>query len=322
MNVPIPHLDIKSKSVVAQLNTLEIVPVRTQGLDTPEEKDKPVLLVMHGMGCGFGVFNKNLDALAEEYHVFAIDILGFGGSSRVMFPKSQDGSAAENLFVEAIHAWKQQMGIQKLVVCGHSFGGYLATCFALRYPEEASALMLIDPWGFPEPDHENLLRKPFSSRMINQFLFGMIKPVTFLRCLGPLGPSTFARMRQHVVGSKHDASEREMMLSYLYHANAHARGTGAAAFQTLCLPSATAKRPLLSRFAALPPEIPVSFIYGESSWISARSGLLARSLRPPSAHTSVDTIQNAGHNVHLDQPAVFNAVVKNVAKNLKRLRVR
>lgn len=95
MNVPIPHLDIKSKSVVAQLNTLEIVPVRTQGLDTPEEKDKPVLLVMHGMGCGFGVFNKNLDALAEEYHVFAIDILGFGGSSRVMFPKSQDGSAAE-----------------------------------------------------------------------------------------------------------------------------------------------------------------------------------------------------------------------------------
>eukprot|EP00961_Rhodomonas_salina_P168730 2273933-Rhodomonas_salina.1 len=135
MNVPIPHLDIKSKSVVAQLNTLEIVPVRTQGLDTPEEKDKPVLLVMHGMGCGFGVFNKNLDALAEEYHVFAIDILGFGGSSRVMFPKSQDGSAAEdahckretgggdltlmflqNLFVEAIHAWKQQMGIQKLVV--------------------------------------------------------------------------------------------------------------------------------------------------------------------------------------------------------------
>jgi len=35
-------------------------------------------------------------------------------------------------------------------LCGHSFGGYIATVFALRYPENISKLLLLSPVGVPE----------------------------------------------------------------------------------------------------------------------------------------------------------------------------
>mmetsp|Transcript_5068 Transcript_5068/g.10137 ORF Transcript_5068/g.10137 Transcript_5068/m.10137 type:complete len:297 (-) Transcript_5068:209-1099(-) len=289
-------------------------------LETAKKSDKPVLLLMHGMGCGHGVFVNNLDALAEHYHVYAIDILGFGGSSRVTFPKDKDGQAAEDLFVDSIDAWKRQMGIKKMVIGGHSFGGYLSACYALRHPENVSGLLLVDPWGFSEVNPEEVKKRSWSRRALGTLFFEILEPIKVLRVLGPWGPGLFNRVRQHMVGSTHDPSAREAMLHYLYHANAHASGTGASAFQTLCLPFAYAKRPLLQRIANLPSDLPVQFIYGSRSWISSSSGLLARAIRGPAAYTGVETIKGAGHNVHLDQPELFNQLMANVAKKLTGMR--
>ncbi|KAJ1465612.1 Alpha/Beta hydrolase protein, partial [Baffinella frigidus] len=63
-------------------------------------------------------------------------------------------TAAESLFIDALEAWRISLGIDRLVVFGHSFGGYIATCYALRYPQSVSGLILNDPWGFPSPEPE------------------------------------------------------------------------------------------------------------------------------------------------------------------------
>jgi len=67
--------------------------------------------------------------------------------------------------VEGLEKWRQKMGIKKLVLCGHSLGGYVATKYTKKNPDVVIGLMLISPAGvWPEPpdfqkEMEEFLRK-------------------------------------------------------------------------------------------------------------------------------------------------------------------
>jgi abhydrolase domain-containing protein 5 len=73
--------------------------------------------------------------------------LGFGRSSRPVF--STDALDAEREFVQSIEEWRREMQLEKFVLLGHSMGGFLATSYAIRYPNRVSHVILADPWGFP-----------------------------------------------------------------------------------------------------------------------------------------------------------------------------
>ena len=76
--------------------------------------------------------------------MYAIDLLGFGRSSRPDFPL--DEAETEALFVDTLEAWRSALGLDTMVLLGHSFGGYQVGAYALCHPERVNHIIFADPW--------------------------------------------------------------------------------------------------------------------------------------------------------------------------------
>jgi pimeloyl-ACP methyl ester carboxylesterase len=109
--------------------------------------DAPPIVLIHGAGCnledmrlGFG------ERLSARHRVILIDRPGMGWSKR----KTHDGSAPQ--FQAAIlREVLDRLGVERAVIVGHSWGGALATSFALDYPDRAEALILLASPLYPHP---------------------------------------------------------------------------------------------------------------------------------------------------------------------------
>ena len=49
--------------------------------------------------------------------------------------------------IEGLEAWRQKIGIEKMILSGHSLGAYIATKYASKYSERIISLPLISPAG-------------------------------------------------------------------------------------------------------------------------------------------------------------------------------
>uniref|UniRef100_A0A7N8YED3 1-acylglycerol-3-phosphate O-acyltransferase ABHD5 n=1 Tax=Mastacembelus armatus TaxID=205130 RepID=A0A7N8YED3_9TELE len=263
-------------------------------------RDKTPLVLIHGFGGGVGLWAQNLDDLSQYRPIFALDLLGFGQSSRPLF--SSDASEAEDQFVESIEQWRAKMGLESMILLGHNLGGYLAVSYAIKYPERVKHIVLVEPWGFPErPDTVESDRPiPVWIKALGA-MFSPFNPLAGLRLVGPLGPTLVQTLRPDFK-KKFSAmfSDNTVLIIDAYHNNCNETFVA-----NMTIPYGWAKRPMLERMDQLRPEIPLTIIYGSRSSIDSNSGSTIKEMRPHS-HVEIITIRGAGHYVYADQPEDFN----------------
>ena len=73
-----------------------------------------------------------------------VDWIGTGLSGRPHFT-AKNTEETEDFFIEALKAWYDQQGLEKMILMGHSLGGYLAALYAMRYPEDVKHVILVSP---------------------------------------------------------------------------------------------------------------------------------------------------------------------------------
>ena len=148
---------------------------------------KTPLVMLHGMGGGLPTYHKNFRHLHEDREVYAIDLPGFALSSRVVFL----GGAKEctNMFVEIIDKWRQKVRLDQFILLGHSFGGYIASSYAVKHPERVEHLVLLDPWGIlpKEEDAAALDKDMWQKGAMELSHMAKSNPFSMLRRTGPLG---------------------------------------------------------------------------------------------------------------------------------------
>ncbi|GIL68065.1 hypothetical protein Vafri_21379 [Volvox africanus] len=315
-----------------QASDVKVGPGREAYLHTlsggPAGMDPPVVL-MPGYGAGVGFYYRNFPSLAQRLRLFAVDWLGTGLSGRPPY-RARTREQAEDFFLGSLAEWRRAAGLErsKMILVGHSLGGYLAANYALRYPEHVQHLVLVCPAGVPKAPEDwerRWLGDKWSVRgqMFKVFMWGWEKGFTpggLIRALGPWGQNLVYkyvanRFSHHGEG----LSQREIdAFKEYFYSIAALPGSGEYALRHLLAPGAWAHAPLEERLHEL--RVPVTFIYGKHDWMrpeyAVRLCERLRAERSPSAPNdlSVEIIEDAGHFVFLDQPELFDKALTNVVR--------
>lgn len=278
-----------------------------------DNKNTPIVL-LHGYVSALAFWMLNLDEFSAHRPVYAIDLLGFGKSSRPCF--SDDPQEIEEQYVMFLERWRESMNIPKMILLGHSLGGFITSCYALKYPDRVEHLILADPWGFtaaPDMKEHSFLRRSLIK------IFTRFTPFSVVRAAGPLAPRFLRTTRPDIVGkfeSVFDDHQKKIVSEYIYHCN-NVKTTGELAFHRLLRNGPWPASPIGEKVKGqICHKIPMTFIYGVNSWIDSSYGQIIKDSRP-SSYTQVEIVENAGHKVFSDNEIAFNKLVIEACKILK-----
>src|SRR5882724_504394 len=101
-------------------------------------RGKPLMIVHGGPGASHDYFLPYLLPLARHNRLIFIDERGSGRSQKL---EHATGYTVENM-VEDVEGVRQALGLGKISLLGHSYGGALAQGYALKYQRNLSHLIL------------------------------------------------------------------------------------------------------------------------------------------------------------------------------------
>lgn len=136
------------------------------------------LVILHGFASSALDWVPVIESLGQERLVLAYDRPGFGLST-----VRSDTWSGRNPYTPStqpilLSSWLEVLGLERVVLLGHSMGARLAYDFAQTHPERVQGLILVTPaWRY--------LRAPRLALWLQQPLFRWLTP-RFLRISAPL----------------------------------------------------------------------------------------------------------------------------------------
>jgi pimeloyl-ACP methyl ester carboxylesterase len=114
---------------------------------------RPVVLI-HGNPGSCHDWSRLYVPISTRYRAVAFDRPGHGHSER---PNHRPITV--EVQAEMLHAALTELGIERPILCGHSWGGALALVYALKFPQDISGLVLLAPAAYESDDGVSFLSK-------------------------------------------------------------------------------------------------------------------------------------------------------------------
>ena len=130
------------------------------------------LVLIHGNGTLIQDFTINglVDRLSERFRVIVIDRPGYGYSTRPR--RLWTPRAHATLFEEAL----RQLGVQRAIVLGHSWGTMVAVSLALQAPGLVRSLVLLSGYYFPTARMDVAMNAPLALPVLGDALRHTVSP--------------------------------------------------------------------------------------------------------------------------------------------------
>lgn len=238
----------------------------------------PVVL-LHGNAVTGDDFNTSgiAEQLRVTHRLIIFDRPGFGHSTR---PRGQLWTAAAQ--AELIHAALLQLGVQRALVVGHSWGTLVALAMAELHPASTAGLVLISGYYFPTPRLDALMVAPAALPVLGDILRYTISPLFGWLMMPAMKRAMFAPAPV-TERFKREYSAAMALRPWQIRATA---SDGA----LMVKDAAT----LSDRYGAL--SMPVAIVAGEGDKIVAPDQ--AERLRRAVPSGTVEVVEGAGHMVH------------------------
>lgn len=239
------------------------------------DRDRPALVVLHGMLGSRRNWASMARHLSAHFAVWTLDLRNHGASghsSEMSYP----------VMASDLAAFLARERIRQPLLMGHSMGGKVAMRYAVDHPESVAGLIVVD-----------ISPKPYPPRWEHEF--------AALRALDLRTLTSRGDAEERLAADIPDWAFRKFLTTNL------ARDPESKAFVwAVNLEALQAALPQLFREGVSPPNRfggPTLFVRGgRSRFVSAEDFPRIREIFP---HAVLETIAEAGHNVHFDRPEAF-----------------
>lgn len=259
-------------------------------------KGEPLILI-HGLGSYIPAWKQNIVALSKNHRVIALDLPGFGKSSK----------DAENysipFFAETVMQLQESLNIPKATWVGHSMGAQVAMEGALSHPQKISTLVLLAPAGF----------ETFTEQE-GQMMTSFVTPASIKATPDSLIRQTFKATFYDFPTEAEFMADDRVAIRGAENFDGYARAYAASV-------QAMLESPVYDRL----PQIkqPVLIIYGKQDALipnrQLHAGLttkkVAESGHQKLPNSQLKMIDKAGHFVHFEQPDMVNKEILKFIKN-------
>lgn len=259
--------------------------------------DAPPVLLLHGWPQHWWCFRRVLPLLQDDHRLLAMDLRGLGWSGA-----PADGDYAKQPMAGDALALLDALGIQRALLVGHDWGGWVGFLTALQAPERLTGLLALGiahPWQPPARLVRNLHR----------FLYQLPLATPVLGERLVRSGAAVPRVLRAAWGDREtydDAAEREFGRAYR---EPEAARASSAYYRTFLLHEAP--QGASGAFAGRRLEPPARLLFGERDPLGTA---LAEGLERHGDDARVEILPGCGHFVPEERPEAVAAAVRQLAR--------
>jgi pimeloyl-ACP methyl ester carboxylesterase len=252
------------------------------------------LLFLHGFANDSHVWDEIAPVLAPHYRVLALDHRGHGDSAW-----DPEGRYDQRTMAADVLRVLDQLGIERLVLVGHSMGGRVSMLVAAEAPEKIAGLVIVD--SAPELDRRGTTRIATDARKGERSFASLADYEAVLSHQYPVTPSeTLARLARHWT-RENDEGRYELKMDAGY-GRARMKGN---AEEMLARASEDTER-MWKGLEKL--ECPALVVRGAASDVMS-ADIADRMADDVLKNATLEVIARAGHSVMLDNAAEFERAI-------------